>query len=183
MYDEKFFKDIEHEECPICMLPMPLEGELKIFEGCCGKTICRGCIHVMNIESLGRKEIDKCAFCRTPPATSMEEQIKRARKLMNKGNVDALKFLADSYCTGNNGVERDHAMANKLWLKAGELGCANAYHNLAMSYDLGICVEKDRKKAIYYWELAAMGGDIRARHNMGALEWNAGNHERACTKR
>ena len=137
----------------------------------------------MNIESLGRKEIDKCAFCRTPPATSMEEQIKRARKLMNKGNVDALKFLADSYCTGNNGVERDHAMANKLWLKAGELGCANAYHNLAMSYDLGICVEKDRKKAIYYWELAAMGGDIRARHNMGALEWNAGNHERACTKR
>ena len=40
-------------------------------------------------------------------------------------------------------------------------------------------MEKDAKKAKYYWELAAMGGDIIARHNLGRLEKLAGNMKRA----
>ena len=46
--------------------------------------------------------------------------------------------------------------ANELLLKAGELGCAEAYRNLGMSYNNGLGVEVDKKKAKHYYELAAM---------------------------
>ena len=36
-----------------------------------------------------------------------------------------------------------------------------------------------RKLCKHYWELAAIGGDISARYNLGALEGNARNHQRA----
>ena len=37
----------------------------------------------------------------------------------------------------------------------------------------------DKKKAKYYYELAAMGGNIYARHNLGCKEISAGNYQRA----
>ena len=40
-------------------------------------------------------------------------------------------------------------------------------------------MERDVKKAIHYFELAAMGGYADARYNLGALEKNAGNMDRA----
>ena len=66
-----------------------------------------------------------------------------------------------------------------MWLKAGELGCAQAYHNLGCNYDLGRGVEVDKKKAKHYWELAAMFGDVVARFNLGCTEFDDGNYHRA----
>ena len=40
-------------------------------------------------------------------------------------------------------------------------------------------MERDAKKEKYYFELAAMGGDVQSRHNLGAIEGNAGNMNRA----
>ena len=40
-------------------------------------------------------------------------------------------------------------------------------------------MERDTKKAKYYFELAAMGGDTVARHNLGLFEYRAGNLDRA----
>ena len=37
----------------------------------------------------------------------------------------------------------------------------------------------DKKKAKHYYELAAMNGDVYARHNLGCEEYEAGNHHRA----
>ena len=37
----------------------------------------------------------------------------------------------------------------------------------------------DKKKARHYYELAAMNGSIKARHNLGANEYDAGNCHRA----
>ena len=37
----------------------------------------------------------------------------------------------------------------------------------------------DKKKAKYYWELAAINGDLNARHNLGCEEFEAGNIARA----
>ena len=71
------------------------------------------------------------AFCRTPPARSYTEENKRLKKLMSKGNAEAFNFLASLYARGINGLPQDEAKANKLFLKAGELGCAVAYYNLA----------------------------------------------------
>ena len=86
LHNEQLFK--EHplqEECPICMLPLPLFTNQTTtgvtFHLCCGKCICSGCICAM-VES-GAKRL--CAYCRTPPANSDGEQVKRVEKLMEKG--------------------------------------------------------------------------------------------------
>ena len=39
--------------------------------------------------------------------------------------------------------------------------------------------ERDTKKANHYYELAAIGGHIMARHNLGVFEGRVGNHDRA----
>ena len=40
-------------------------------------------------------------------------------------------------------------------------------------------MEVDNKKALYFWELAAMSGHVIARYNVGCLEGQAGNLHRA----
>ena len=143
----------------------------------CGKRICNGCIHEIWM-SEGK---DLCPFCRTKPPTSGQEEIKRLKNLMDKGNAQAFFACGNHYHFGNTylGLPQDHQKANELYLKAGELGCAAAYSNLGLSYEDGYGVERDTKKAKHYWELAAMAGDKDARHNLGAVEAEAGKYERA----
>ena len=175
LHEEALFKEVERDECPICFLPMPIDGDENSFKSCCGKTICNGCIYAMRMSE--GKQI--CAFCRTPTVTSDEEFIKQLKKLINNGNAEAFNSLAGYYSGGNLGVPQDHRKASELYLKGGELGCANSYFNLGVSYYNGWGVENDLKKAKHYWELAAMGGDVDARHNLGAMEGEACNVDRA----
>jgi len=175
LYNEKLFEEVDPEECPICMLPMPIDIRFTTFASCCGKTICNGCIYSMMM-SEGK---DLCAFCRTPPPISEDEDIKRKRKLMDNGNGEAFHMFAGYYTQGINGLSRNYQKANKLFLKGGELGCASAYYNLGQSYREGIGVKVDMKKAQNYYELAAMGGSVKARNNLGCVENRAGNYERA----
>ena len=178
LHDEELFK--EHpprEDCPICFLPLPLNAQQTIFQSCCGKVICDGCIHAMD-EARGRGKIGLCAFCREPPPTSDKEQVKRMKNLMEAKNANAFYELAGYYYDGD-GMPQDIVKANELYLKAGELGCAEAYCKLGVSYYNGMGLEVDKKKAKNYWELAAMNGDVYARHNLGCMEEQAGNHHRA----
>ena len=182
LHDEALFNESPpREECPICMLPLPLDGST--FHPCCGKLICDGCIYAMTIEGVRKgtkkEEMGMCAFCRTLRPISNEEEVRRVKKLMKSGNADACKQLAGYYADGVCGMQQDIAKATELWLKAGELGCAEGYYNLGNSYYYGRGVEIDKKKAKHYWELAAMTGDVDARYNLGCMEGRAGNHERA----
>ena len=74
------------------------------------------------------------------------------------------------YYDGKCGLQQDHEKANELWLRAGELGNAMAYQNIADVYSRGEGVEKDMKKAKHCWELSAMGGDVAARYSLGILD-------------
>ena len=185
LHDDELFEDPPlPEDCPICMLPLPIEKEHSAFFSCCGKLICVGCIYAMIMEEIRRgkkkEEWGMCAFCRTPTHSSNEENIERIRKLIdNDGNEDAYHQLACYYAEGSNGMPQDWAKANELLLKAGELGCANAYSKLGNSYRDGMGVEANKKKAKHYWELAAIKGNVHARHNLGALEGKTGNDQRA----
>ena len=175
LYDKKLFGEPPPpEECPICMLPLPSADQLA-FHSCCGKHICKGCIFAM-VES-GAKDI--CAFCRTPDPNSAKECIKRIKLLMEKGNANAYYVLAGDYAQGRNGMPQNWLKANELLLKAGELGCVEAYCKLGNAYDNGRGVEIDKKKAKHYLELAAMNGSVKARYNIGCAEGMAGNHQRA----
>ena len=175
LYDEKLFKDVEPDECPICFLPLSGRENTETFMSCCGKVICIGCIYAM-IESEGGKDL--CAFCRTPPVISNEDVIKRVKKLMEKGNADAFHYLGGLYSQGKCGLPQDLQMANELNLKAGELGSAKGYYRLGHSYDFGRGVEVDNKKALHYYELASMGGYVNARFNLGGREVRDGNDHR-----
>ena len=184
LYDEKLFKEIEPEDCPLCFLPFSGGHQTEFFQTCCGKTICSGCIYAMKMSesknnSEGRrKKRDLCPYCREPPPTSNEEHIKQIHKLMDKGNGEAYYLLAMKYSLGS-GLPQDYQKCNELCLKAGELGCADGYYNLACSYSNGTGVEVDKEKSKHYLELAAMGGCLVARYNLGCEEGQAGNHRRA----
>jgi TPR repeat protein len=133
----------------------------------------------MDEEALGRGKIGLCAFCRKPTPTSNEEIIKQLKKLMEADNARAFANLAGYYDGGIVGMAQDFAKANELFLRAGELGYAEAYANLGNSYYNGSGVDVDKKKATDYWELAAMNGDVDARRNLGCMEAQVGNHQRA----
>ena len=133
----------------------------------------------MEEEARGRGKINLCAFCREPKPTSAEEDIKRLQKLMEVNNADAFSHFGGYYAQGIRGVPQDFPKANELYLRAAELGCGEAYNNLGYSYDNGEGVEMDKKKAIHFYELAAMNGSVTARHNLGCWEFRAGNHHRS----
>ena len=178
LHDEVLFKEPPPpEECPICMIPLPLYDHHTgtTFFSCCGKLICSGCIYAM--KESGAKKL--CPFCKTPQAISEEEEVGRVKKLMEKGNPTAYNNLAGHYADGTLGIPQDEAKARELYLKAGKLGCAVANFNLGIRYTTGDGVEIDTKKAKHYWELAALNGGIQGRHNLGAAEYEAGNHQRA----
>ena len=181
LHDEALFKEPPPpEECPICFLPLPLDAWETMFKSCCGKLICCGCILAIHEEELGRGKIDDiCAFCRTPVPISYEEEVKRLKKLIAGDKALGYHRLAGLYFTGSMGLPLDMVKANELWLKAGELGCAGGYNNLGNSYNLGSGVEVDKKKAKHFYELAAMSGDVDARHNFACFEGQAGNSHRA----
>ena len=106
----------------------------------------------------------------------------RSKSLKERAEGDDAWAIYNSGCyyyDGGMGWPQDKEKSIKLWLQAGELGCAEAYYNLAHSYFSGEGAEKDLKKAKYYFELAAMGGCLDARFNLGILENNAGNMNRA----
>jgi len=183
LYDEKLFKEVEPEECPICMLPLPIDANHIQFQNCCGKQVCIGCIYALAISlastNAKNREDCICPYCRIPSSKSDEEHIKRLNKLMDKGNAWATNNFAGHYAHGTHGLSQDYHKANELWLKAGELGCAGAYYNLGVAYTNGEGVAIDEKKAKYYWELAAMNGNVQSRRILGSIEGQAGNDHRA----
>ena len=185
LHDEELFKQPPPpEDCPICMIPLPLAPEESSFKSCCGMTICNGCSYAMMKEAMrkGKKknEWGKCAFCRTLIPSSEEEAVEQTKKQMENGNANAFYNFATYHDDGSHGLPQDMAKANELYLKAGELGCASGYYNFGFSYQYGgNGVEVDKEMTKYYWELAAMNRDVTARHNLGVLEEGAGNDQRA----
>ena len=84
----------------------------------------------------------------------------RLKKRVEAGDANAMYILGSFYSEGSFGLPQDYEKALKLWHRAGELGDADAYHNISYAYYNGEGVERDEKKANHFDELAAMGGEI-----------------------
>ena len=164
LHDEKLFK-----EPPPCFVRLPFLGSGKVYMACCGKAICRGCVYAVQSRAI-KEEHDICPFCRTPPAISEEERIKRLEKRADLNDPIAIFNLGGLYTFGMLGIPRDYAKALELWHRAAELGDSSVFSAIGNAYKFGRAVEVDLKQAIHYWELAAMEGEVMARHNLGCVE-------------
>jgi len=172
LHDEELFKQPPPEEdCPICFLRLPTLESGRKYQTCCGKMICSGCTYAPVYDNQGN-EVDnqKCPYCRTLWPSSEEEANERQKKRVEAGDARAIYDLACDYREERNGYPQDYKKALELYHQAGELGYAKAHCNIGCSHMFGEGVEVDKKKAIHYFELAAMRGDETARHNLGLYE-------------
>ena len=185
LFDEEMFKDTEEEreECPICMLPLPLEKGQSNFQVCCGKVICCGCIHAQYKEDIksGRalEYIGVCAFCREPGPATDEMIVARLKNGMKKNIPGAFECVGNCYMEGDVGFPKDVMKGRETLLKAVELGSAEAYALLSFSYSAKFGGEGDVKQQRHYFELGAMKGCMTARHELGVLDWDTGDRKRA----
>jgi len=173
LHDKELFRhpDGSHlGECPLCFLPLPLEKSKSIFFSCCCNTICQGCRYAHQVKGGSQT----CPFCREPAPRGEEEIKKRLMKRIKANDPAAMSHMG-----GMRSNEGDHDTAIEYWAKAAELGDPEAHFQLADSYHLGKGVEKDEEKAVYHLEKAAISGHHVARYNLGYIEGENGNLERA----
>jgi TPR repeat protein len=121
----------------------------------------------------------KCPFCRTPNPTSNDEYNERLQKRVEVGDAEAIFTLGIYYRNGEDGFPQNYDKALELFVRAGELGHADAYCNVGYAYENGNGVELDKKKAKNYYKLAAIMGSVNARGNLGNYEQREGNMNRA----
>ena len=175
--DELLFKQPESShlgDCPICMLPLPLDIKKYAIYGCCSKVICRGCSHANWIREVEMRLEQSCPFCRKPAPSTDEECDRRRMKRIEVNDPVAMRQEGvDQYNEG------DYRTAFDYWSKAAELGDTDAHCKLSAMYYEGKGVEKDVGKGLYHLEEAAIAGHADARYNLGADDWNSRNIERA----
>ena len=176
LHDEKLFEQPpQKEDCPICFLRMPYLDTGTRYMVCCGKDICSGCIHAGAVT--GDDEL--CPFCRAIATRSDNDAVKRMRKRMEVNDAQAMYELGCYHQHGQRGLPQDVSKALELYHRAGELGHSESYCNIGYIYSRGQGVEIDEKKARHYYELAAIGGDVVARSNVGNAEFHANKMDRA----
>ena len=180
LHDEKLFKQPPpKEDCSICFLRLPTLGSDSTYMACCGKLICTGCVRAFRSKVTKRKD-DICPFCRTPPPKSNEEFINMHEKRAEMNDAQAIQSLGAYYSHGMFGLQQDYTKALELWHRAADLGHADAYNRIGDAYAFGRGrMEINRKKAMYYFEQSAVRGDPAARCNLGEIEEEAGNTDRA----
>ena len=164
----KHWTRLLNEECPICMIPLPLDPNETGYMNCCGKLICSGCI-LSHIEVVGRKKMGLCVFCRVDDAlvTTDKAILEQDMKLANTGNGEALRIVAGYYFHGKMGLQQDKAEGLKWIRRAVEAGSGKAAGMIGTYYYLGNGVEKDCDKALEYYQKATELGDSTAFSLMG----------------
>ena len=137
------------------------------------KKVCSGCILAAR-----KRGMRDCPFCRTPrPKTG--QSLALVGKRVDAGDPVAIWHLGNKYRFGQYGLVKDVTRTVELYERAAELGVKEAHFSLGVLYAEGIDVEKDTAKAFRHYEVAAMGGHVLARHNLGNTEYRAKNHDLA----
>lgn len=110
---------------------------------------------------------DNCPFCRVRDASSDDEKMKSLNAHVAANDAEAIFQLGCRYDIGAMGVPRDLNKAMELVFQAAELGSNTAHNDLGNLYCKGHGGNRDRKKAKYHLEIAAMAGNEYARHALG----------------
>ena len=111
----------EEDDCPICQLPLSLDPKQSMFNPCCMKEVCNGCI----LAAMKRGMRD-CPFCRTPTPKN-SQTLAMIQKRVDAGDSVAICILGSQYERGHCGLEKDVARAVELYERAAELGVKEAH--------------------------------------------------------
>jgi tetratricopeptide (TPR) repeat protein len=175
--DDKLFTQPDEShlgECPLCCLPLPLEGSKSKMMACCSKIICKGCCYA-NLLRVAKQGLEqRCVFCRELPPKSMGQAKKLAKKRVKANDPVAIFQMGVRH---DDEGETDKAF--EYFTMAAELGHADAHYYLSIMYQEGGRVKRDLKKQVYHLEEAAIGGHPDARFNLGCHELRNGRTNRA----
>ena len=97
------------------------------------------------------------------------------KKRAKGDDAEAIYRVGCYYLHGSHGLQRNFQRGNELLLRAAKLGESQGYYHIGCAYWVGRGVDIDLNYACHYFQLAAMGGDVTARHNIGVFEECAGN--------
>ena len=169
------------EECPVCMVPLPLKPDKAMYWACCGKRLCKACSeeHVRALRVTNRKREKKkqlplkntCAFCRIPLHKNNAELIGRVEERIKKKDTRAMVQLAWTYRKGNCGLRKNEVKAVELFDRAADLGCVDAIAILGRGFGF----IKDEVTDKYNIEEAVMKGDIVSHYYLAAVLEKEGN--------
>ena len=121
----------------------------------------------------------RCPFCRTPIPSGDASSLAMVRKRVNKGDADALRFLAEEYYLGDLGLTKNVSQAIELWTEAAVLGSLEAHFQLGLLFYNGNGVREDKLRGIHHLQQAAMEGCALSRHILGIAEYKGENDELA----
>ena len=166
---EEFKANLMTEECPICMMRLPMLPDEFYYHPCCGKTICHGCIAASRkAQGVGLTDPDPpCAFCRRPMASSPEELFGRINERINKHGDAMAVFTMGTHHREGSGVPKDDRNAFECDVKVSQMGNPHGMYNVAGCYMSGTGVPMDKKKARTYLEMAASNGHVGALVQLG----------------
>ena len=118
-------KRSEEDECPICSLLLPLDPNHSIFQSCCSKLVCNGCVFRARVRGM-----NDCPFCRTTMPKNDASCLAMIQKRADAGDPAGISNLANQYLGGYQGLQRNVPRAVKLYERAAELGDKNAHYHL-----------------------------------------------------
>jgi hypothetical protein len=143
--------------------------ETEEYYSCCGKSICRGCIHSFKMAG----NVGKCPFCNAEKVCkTYGESVAEMMKRVEAQDAGAMNQLAQNYYFGGSDLQQDPAKAMELWKQAVALGSSQAHFYLAEAYHHDL---EDLKKAQFHYEAAAVAGHEVARCNLAIMEKESGS--------
>ena len=137
---------------------------------CCGKSICKGCVHSLDQSGNARK----CPFCNSDRGIKKDETVEELSVRVEANDPGAICMLAFCYNHGLKGLQQDHSRAVELYARAADLGYNDAHFGLGDINREG----GNLKKAKFHFEATAMAGNEGARFNLGGIEGQSGNIKR-----
>ena len=158
-------------DCPICCLPLPLQQDKWGMFSCCSNIICNGCFYSDRYARTGTVK-STCPFCRLALHNTDEEASKNLMKRVAANDPVAMSEMGVKHCH-----KAEYDAAFEYYIKAAELGDADAHYSLAVMYQCGDGVEKDEEKELFHLEEAAIRGHPDARYSLGRSKMMNGDFE------
>lgn len=180
------------DDCPICLVRLSRFANNSFFQGCCGKSICSACFHEnknfinkQNKRNAGKKDKKQiahtCPLCRHPEPADREEYLHQLAEAKFSLSLPGDRKCLAALALGNfymRAGKKDELKGLDYWIKATELGSPEACANLGISFRKGVGLTKDMNRSALFDKVAAIRGDLHARHNIGTAEFTVfGNLE------